>query len=195
MQFNQAIFLGSFYDTSQIPRTNFPQVAFAGRSNVGKSSLINKILNRKQLAMVAKTPGKTRALNFYEIDGRYYFVDLPGYGFAKISEAEKIKWEKLIESYLDHAKTLRGVIHVIDSRRGPGETDINLIKYISQSNLNLIWVLSKADKLTTTEKSSVFAETISVLGCSPQNVIFSSVEDGSGVVELRKAISGMLAGG
>jgi GTP-binding protein len=189
MLFNEAKFIGSFYDISQVPRTNYLQVAFAGRSNVGKSSLINKMLNRKLLAMVAKTPGKTRSLNYYEVDGRYYFVDLPGYGFAKISGEEKIKWEKLIESYLDVAKNLRGVIHVIDSRRGVQKADVDLIRYMSTSNLNITWVLSKADKLSTKEKAQVFQDTVTSLGCSPQNIIFVSVVDNTGVIELRKTIA------
>jgi GTP-binding protein len=192
MQFNEAKFVGSFYDISQIPNTNFPQVAFVGCSNVGKSSMINRMLNRKQMAKVAKTAGKTRSLNLYEADGRYYLVDLPGYGFAKVAADEIKKWEKLIESYLDAAKNLRGVIHVIDSRRGIRNTDIDLIKYMSTSKLNIIWVLSKADKLSSQEKAKVFRETVFALDCSPQNVLFFSAVDNTGVSELRNTIAEML---
>jgi GTP-binding protein len=192
MDFNEAVFVGSFYDAKQIPRTGFSQIAFAGRSNVGKSSLINRILNRKNLAQVAKTPGKTRALNFYEINRRFYFVDLPGYGFAKIAREEQLAWRKLIDSYLDHVKDLQGVVHIIDSRRGLQEDDLSLIEYFGYTKTNILWVLSKSDKLSTGQKSATYQDVLARLHCSPKELIFFSAQDGTGVAELRKLVAEML---
>jgi GTP-binding protein len=192
MEFSEAAFIGSFYHIEQLPRSGFPQIAFAGRSNVGKSSLINRILNRKNLAQVAKTPGKTKALNFYEIDSRYYFVDLPGFGFAKVSKDEQVAWRKLIDLYFKQANSIRGLIHIIDSRRGLAEDDLSLIEYLETQESSLIWVLSKADKLSVAEKKTIYQETLNRLRCSPKDLIFFSAVDGTGVVELRKVILEML---
>ncbi len=126
MRFTNAEYVGSFFKVEDIPKTGYPEIAFAGRSNVGKSTLINKILNRKKLAQVSKSPGKTRALNYFEIDHKYYFVDLPGFGYAKISKKDRERWGKLIESYFKTSKKLKGVIHIIDSRRGLLDSDRSL---------------------------------------------------------------------
>jgi GTP-binding protein len=192
MEFSNAVFIGSFYKIEQLPRNGFPQVAFAGRSNVGKSSLINRILNRKSLAQVAKTPGKTRALNFYEVDRRYYFVDLPGYGFAKVSKDDQLAWRNLIDLYLQQTGSIKGVIHIIDSRRGLADDDIDLIEYLQSPQTRIFWALSKADKLSTSEKKSVYADTLNRLNCSPKDLVFFSAVDGTGVNELRKQILEML---
>jgi GTP-binding protein len=192
MEFSQADFIGSFYHVEQLPRNGFPQVAFAGRSNVGKSSLINRVLNRKNLAQVAKAPGKTRALNFYEIDRRYYFVDLPGYGFAKVSKDDQLAWRKLIDLYLQQTDTIKGIIHIIDSRRGLADDDFDLIEYMQTPQSRVFWVLSKSDKLSTSEKKSVYVNTLNKLKCSPKDLVFFSAVDGTGVVELRKQILEML---
>jgi GTP-binding protein len=192
MEFSEAVFIGSFYHIEQLPRNGFPHVAFAGRSNVGKSSLLNRILNRKNLAQVAKTPGKTRALNFYEIDRRYYFVDLPGFGFAKISKDDQDAWKKLIDLYFTQSDQLKGVIHIIDSRRGLADNDLDLVEYLDKPQTRALWVLSKSDKLSTSEKKNIYQETLNRLGCSPKDLVFFSAVDGTGVVELRKQILDML---
>ena len=192
MEFSEAVFVGSFYQIEQLPRSGFPQVAFAGRSNVGKSSLINRILNRKSLAQVAKAPGKTRALNFYEIDKRYYFVDLPGYGFAKVSKDDQLAWRKLIDLYLQQTNSIKGLIHIIDSRRGLANDDIDLIEYMQSPQTRVFWALSKSDKLSNSEKKNVYADTLNRLNCSPKDLVFFSAIDGTGVNELRKQILEML---
>jgi GTP-binding protein len=192
MEFNEAVFVGSFYDMAQIPRTGFAQIAFAGRSNVGKSSLINRLLNRKNLAQVAKRPGKTRALNFYEINRHYYFVDLPGYGFARVAKEEQTTWRKLIDSYLEQTRNLQGVVHIIDSRRGLQEDDLSLIEYIGFPQRKILWVLSKSDKLSANQKAAVYRDTLNQLQCSPKELIFFSALDGTGVSELKKLVSEML---
>lgn len=192
MEFSHAVFIGSFFQIEQLPRSGFPQVAFAGRSNVGKSSLINRILNRKSLAQVAKTPGKTRALNFYEIDKRYYFVDLPGYGFAKVSKDDQLAWRELIDLYLRQTGSIKGVIHIIDSRRGLADDDVNLIEYLQSPGIRVFWALSKSDKLSNSEKKNVYTDTLNRLNCSPKDLVFFSAVDGTGVNELRKQILEML---
>ena len=192
MEFNEAVFVGSFYDMAQIPRTGFAQIAFAGRSNVGKSSLINRLLNRKNLAQVAKRPGKTRALNFYEINRHYYFVDLPGYGFARVAKEEQTTWRKLIDSYLEQTRNLQGVVHIIDSRRGLQEDDLSLIEYIGFPQRKILWVLSKSDKLSANQKAAVYRDTLNQLQCSPKELIFFSALDGTGVSELKKLVSEIL---
>ena len=120
----------SYFNVEDLPKTGYPEIAFAGRSNVGKSSLINKILNRKKIAQVSKTPGKTKALNYFEINHKYYFVDLPGYGYAKVSKKERGSWGELIESYLVMSKNLKGIVHIIDCRRGIMDIDWALIEYL-----------------------------------------------------------------
>jgi GTP-binding protein len=112
------------------------------------------------LAYVAKTPGKTRALNFYEIDRRCYFVDLPGYGFARVSKQEQLAWRNLIDLYIEHTKTIKGVIHVIDSRRGLTADDLELINYIRAPYSRFFLVLSKSDKLSNQEKKNVYTDTL-----------------------------------
>ena len=192
MELSNAVFIGSFYQIEQLPLDGFPQIVFAGRSNVGKSSLINRILNRKNLAHVAKTPGKTRALNFYEIDRRCYFVDLPGYGFARVSKQEQLAWRNLIDLYIEHTKTIKGVVHVIDSRRGLTVDDLELINYIRAPYSRFFWVLSKSDKLSNQEKKNVYTDTLDRLNCSPKDIVLFSAVDGAGVNDIRKKIIEML---
>ena len=198
MLFREAEFVGSFYDVAQAPRTGYPEVAFAGRSNVGKSTLINKVLNRKKLVQVSKTPGKTRALNYFVVDRKFYFVDLPGYGFAKISKMERQNWGKLIESYLRNSVVLKGIVHIIDSRRGLMETDWLLVDFVADINkkreaaLKTIWILSKIDKLGARAKAESLGKTVRLLKCREAQVIGFSAINGDGVFEIRKLIREML---
>lgn len=198
MLFKEAEFVGSFYDAAQTPRTGYPEVAFAGRSNVGKSTLINKVLNRKKLVQVSKTPGKTRALNYFMVDRKFYFVDLPGYGFAKISKKERLDWGALIESYLHNSVALKGIVHIIDSRRGLMETDWLLVDFVADVNkkreaaLKTIWILSKIDKLGKRTKVESISKTVRLLKCRESQVIGFSAINGDGVFEIRKLIREML---
>jgi GTP-binding protein len=198
MQFNEAKYLSSFFDFNHLPTSGYPEIAFAGRSNVGKSTLINKVLNRKKLAQVAKTPGKTRALNYFEVDGKYYFVDLPGYGFARVSKKERNAWEKLIESYLKNSSRLKGLIHIMDSRRGVLDTDWTLIEFISyiykslDRKIEVLYVLSKADKLKAKARSETYKEVLAKLGCDPRQLIFFSSLNGQGLYEIRNSIMEIL---
>ncbi|MCD6162065.1 MAG: YihA family ribosome biogenesis GTP-binding protein [candidate division Zixibacteria bacterium] len=198
MQFKNADYTASYYNLSDIPKTGYPEIAFAGRSNVGKSSLINKILNRKKLAQVSKTPGKTKALNYFEIDRKYYFVDLPGFGYAHVSKKERDSWGELIEAYLSKSNNLKGIVHIIDSRRGIMEIDISLVNFVNylyrehQIDLKMLWILSKSDKLKSKAKSDVYKKALQDLQCDPGQLIFFSTTNGQGVTEVRKLIMEML---
>lgn len=133
--------------TSKLPETDKPEIAFAGKSNVGKSSLINALMNRKALARTSATPGKTQTINFYNVNDMMYLVDLPGYGYAKVSEKEKIQWGKLIERYLNTSKQLKAVFLLIDIRHDPSANDKMMYEWIIAQGYNPIIIATKLDKL------------------------------------------------
>jgi len=133
--------------TSTLPDNKYPEIAFAGKSNVGKSSLINGLLNRKSLARTSATPGKTQTINFYNVNDELYLVDLPGYGYAKVSEAEKAKWGKLIEKYLHNSKQLKAVFLLIDIRHEPSANDCMMYDWIVDMGYNPIIIATKLDKI------------------------------------------------
>jgi len=140
----------------QFPRDGLPQVAFSGRSNVGKSSLINSLLRRKSLARTSASPGKTVTVNFYDIDRKLYLVDLPGYGFAKRSDADIRKWSALTDGYFtknDNADRLKLVVQLVDSRIGPTKDDLDMLAYMKECGLPHVVVLTKSDKLNATKKA------------------------------------------
>ena len=199
MQFKNASFVASYHTLSALPKTGYPEIAFAGRSNVGKSSLINKVLNRRKLAQVSKTPGKTRALNYFIVDNRYYFVDLPGFGYARIAKEERRSWGKLIDAYLSGSAYLKGIVHIIDSRRGLGEADYDLIDYLDRLNaelkkdLKVLWVLSKSDKLNNREKGETFKKVLDELECEPKQLIYFSAKNNQGVTEVKRLIMEILS--
>lgn len=143
-----ANFVTSVYDHRKTPSDIRPAVAFAGRSNVGKSTLINSITEGKKIAKVSRTPGKTQALNFFMADNRFYLVDLPGYGFAKVPPAVKKNWGKLVEGYLTEDRHLRGLVLLLDCRREIQKDDIMLLDWVVNRNLPFALVMTKADKLS-----------------------------------------------
>ena len=151
MEIKKAEYFKSVFDLKDLPHDNFPQIAFAGRSNVGKSSLINTLTSQKNLAKISKTPGKTKALNFFKINDRFYFVDLPGYGFAKVSKTVKGGWEDLIENYLKSSPNLKGLIQILDCRHPPSEDDWEMLEFLDFINLKYLVVLTKSDKLSSSE--------------------------------------------
>ncbi len=146
MNYNKAEFSASYGTYSQIPPCSRIEIAFAGRSNVGKSTLINKIFNRKNLARVSSVPGKTATINFYGLEN-VYFVDLPGYGYAKVAKSEKNRWAELIEGYLNADRDLRLVFLLIDMRHAPSADDLHMINYLIEAELPFVIILTKADKL------------------------------------------------
>ena len=133
--------------TSTLPENDKPEIAFAGKSNVGKSSLINTLMNRKSFARTSATPGKTQTINFYNINDEMYLVDLPGYGYAKVSESEKVKWGKMIERYLHNSKQLQAVFLLIDIRHEPSANDKMMYNWIVEMGYNPIIIATKLDKL------------------------------------------------
>lgn len=139
------------------PKVLLPQVAFAGRSNVGKSSLLNALLGRAGLARVSRTPGRTRGIAFFEVEGRYAFADLPGYGYAKVSREERGVWKDLVEGYLGSCRRLRRVYLLVDARRGPGEEERMLAGYLAERGISHRWVGTKADKLGPRERRAAAA--------------------------------------
>ena len=146
MNYNKAEFSAAYGTFSQLPPCERIEIAFAGRSNVGKSTLINKIFNRKNLARVSSVPGKTATINFYGLEN-VYFVDLPGYGYAKIAKSEKRRWSELIEGYLNSDRDIRLIFQLIDMRHAPSADDIHMINYLVEAQLPFIIILTKADKL------------------------------------------------
>ncbi|NCQ18281.1 MAG: YihA family ribosome biogenesis GTP-binding protein [Ignavibacteria bacterium CG_4_8_14_3_um_filter_37_9] len=150
----ELLFKKSVYAISELPTDTLPEVVLCGRSNVGKSSFINSFYGKKNLAKVSSDPGKTRSLNFYEIDKSYYVVDLPGFGYAKIGLVERKRWGKLIEDYFRAAKSIALIFHFIDSRHEPMQSDIDLYNMISFYHLPYFIILSKADKLNQSQIAS-----------------------------------------
>lgn len=138
--------------TSTLPENTLPEVAFAGKSNVGKSSLINALMNRKSLARTSAQPGKTQTINFYRINDDLYLVDLPGYGFAKVPESEKQKWGKMVERYLQKSKQLRAVFLLVDIRHAPGEHDKMMYDWIIRQGYEPIIICTKLDKIKRSQK-------------------------------------------
>ena len=159
----------------QYPNKNIPEVVLVGKSNVGKSSFVNTMLNRKALARTSNVPGKTRQINFYNIDDKFYFVDLPGYGFSKMSKQEKIVSGKYIEEYLEEGKNISLIILLLDIRHNPTEDDILMYNYILKSNLPFIVLTNKADKIAVTKVNDKLNEIKSILGISYSTILpFSS---------------------
>ncbi len=188
MKIETAIFEMSFGLSAQIPPSDLPEIVFSGRSNVGKSSLLNKILNRKALARVSATPGKTATINFYKLDNMR-LVDLPGYGYAKVSQSERQRWSELIEGYFNDDRDLRLVVQLIDMRHPPTANDYSMLEYLTQLEIPFIVALTKSDKLNKTERNkrldelnTEFADYIGV-----KLIPFSSKE-GEGVGEIRYII-------
>src|SRR5699024_588971 len=139
-------------EPSQYPGGHFPEVALAGRSNVGKSSFINRLLSRKNLVRTSSKPGKTRTLNFYNINDAFYFVDVPGYGYAKVSKQERNKWGKMMEAYFETREQLKAVVLVVDSRHQPTQEDIQMYNYVTYLEIPIIVVATKIDKLKRSQQ-------------------------------------------
>ena len=169
----KAEFYKSTASSEDFPGGNTPEIVFAGRSNVGKSSLINSLVNIKNLAKTSSTPGKTRLINYFKIDDLFYFVDLPGYGYAKVSDIEKEKWKKLIEDYFTLSGNIRLVILIIDIRRGILEKDKELIIYLDFLKLPYLIVLTKYDKVSKNEALKIKTKLEDIID-SREIVFFSS---------------------
>ena len=188
MNFYKAEFFTSYGSFKQIPKSTKTEIAFAGRSNVGKSSLINKIFNRKSLARVSAVPGKTATINFYSLEN-VHFVDLPGYGYAKVAKSEKERWGELIEGYLGDDRELALVFQLVDFRHPPTKDDIMMINYLIDSELPFVVVLTKADKLSKKQRSERREALMTELPCAEDiTVVEFSAQTGEGVEEIRGII-------
>mgnify|MGYP006278883851 CR=1 FL=1 len=152
MKINNPKFVLSAYDYDDYPYHNNPEFAFAGRSNVGKSSLINMLVNRRKLARTSSTPGRTQSINFYNIDNRFYLVDLPGYGFAKVPKEVKDEWGEMINDYLHNRYNLTGIIMIVDARHKPSKDDKTMLDWIRATGIESMVVATKADKLNNNKK-------------------------------------------
>jgi GTP-binding protein len=172
-----ATFLGAASVPGRFPAPTAPEVAFAGRSNVGKSSAINRLLGRRNLARTSSTPGRTQQLNFFLVDERAVFVDLPGYGYARVSKAARAAWRPLVESYLGARGVLRGVVLLVDVRRGPEDEEHDLLGYLAARGLPALLVATKVDKLNRRERDRALAE----LGALAIPVVAFSAVTGEGV--------------
>ena len=176
MQIKNPKFEVSAVGPKQYPKGNLPEIVLVGKSNVGKSSFINTMLNRKNLARTSNTPGKTRQINFYNIDDNFYFVDLPGYGYSKMSKEEKVISGKYIEEYLEKRNNIHLIILVLDIRHKPTADDILMYKYILKTNLPYIVVTNKADKIAVTKVDAAVEEIKKYLGLSYTTILPFSAE-------------------
>jgi GTP-binding protein len=183
MKILSAEFVISAPGPKQFPIDRKPQIAFAGRSNVGKSSLINALLHRKGLVKTSATPGKTQLINFFIINGSFYFVDLPGYGYARAPQAVTDAWAPMIEGYLKNSPSLRAVVVLLDSRREPDERDARLIEWLRQCGLRPIYALTKVDKLNRQESDRALRSIRAGLGINDEPVPCSA-KSGQGIAEL-----------
>lgn len=191
MNFNKADFDRAYGVSNQLPPSNIPEIVFSGKSNVGKSSLLNKLFNRKQLARISSVPGKTITINFYNVDG-YKFVDLPGYGYAKISKQERDRFGELMEGYFQSGRNIKLVVQLVDMRHKPTLDDLGMIDFLNQMEIPYIIVMTKADKLKVKERQKREADSkIELESANAEIIAFSSVT-GEGVDRIKALIEDAL---
>ena len=192
MNITSAEFIKSAVKPSQYPPADLPEIAFAGRSNVGKSSLINKLLNRRRLVKTSSTPGRTQLINFFSINEKFTFVDLPGFGYAKVPQHIRKTWGPMVETYLSSRKTLKGVVLIMDIRRIPREGERDLINWLNHYRLASILVLTKIDKLSKTKQGKQRKEIAEALSLEDSDFILFSAKSGFGKEVLWPAIGALL---
>lgn len=192
MNFQNAKFIASYGILSQLPERDCIEIAFSGRSNVGKSSLINRLCSRKNLAHVSSTPGKTATINYYCVDN-IYFVDLPGYGYAKVSNLDRERWDKLINGYFEETRNSRLLIQLLDCRHTPSEDDFQMLEFLRFHHIPFIIVLTKIDKIKKNQIENAllnFEKIGSKFGC--KEIFLVSAEKGIGIDALKKYIESVL---
>ncbi len=171
------------------PDSPLPEVAFAGRSNVGKSSLLNSLVRRKSFARVSRTPGRTREINFFRVNNEFVLVDLPGYGYARISKERKSEWRPMIESYLRRTTQLRGIVLLLDIRREPSDDDRAMLDFLAEVEVPTIVALTKTDKLSKAVARDRAGEIARALSLESEQIIPFSAQTGEGRVDLLEAIT------
>jgi GTP-binding protein len=174
------------------PEPSLPEIAFAGRSNVGKSSLLNRLIHRKKFARVSNTPGRTREINFFRVNNAFILVDLPGYGYARISKEQRAEWKPLLEAYLRKSPQLRGIVQLLDVRHDPTNDDRQMLDFLGELGVPTIVVLTKTDKLAPAQSTKHVADISTMLGLDSDQVIPFSATTGNGRDELAEAIEALL---
>ncbi len=192
MQYQNTEFILSVHKLSQLPAAELPEIAFAGRSNVGKSSLMNRLLGRKNYVKVSGKPGKTQALNFFEVDKCVYLVDLPGYGYAQVSKSMQANWQSLIGQYLESRPTLRCVVVIIDIRHSPKKQDLQLLQWLRSKDISYLPVYTKADKLSANERQKNGALLDAGLTITSGQRILFSAKSGLGLDQLKKSLESFI---
>lgn len=188
LNFHNVTFESSYGRMDQLPPSTLPEIAFSGRSNVGKSSMINKIFNRKQLARVSSMPGKTVTINFFRLEN-VRFADLPGYGYARVSKAEKARWSRLMEGYFSSGRNIGLVFQLVDMRHPPTRDDLAMIDFLIDSEIPFVVVLTKQDKLSAREQAARLEALQSEIPCADQiTMIPFSAQTGHGAAEIRAVI-------
>lgn len=187
INYNKVRFVASYGAIAQIPPSTCPEVSFVGRSNVGKSSIMNKLFNRRGLVKVSSTPGKTANINFFEADG-VHFIDLPGYGFAQRSKAERDRWAKLIGDFFDAERSFNLVVSLVDIRHDPSKLDLQMLEFLQENGFNFIVCLTKADKLSKAKQMRQAAAIRKIIGIPADRVLITSSETGQGIDKLKAAI-------
>ena len=187
INFNSARFEAAYGKAEQLPPSTTPEVAFVGRSNVGKSSLINKLVQRKALARTSSQPGKTANINFYEADG-IRLVDLPGYGYAKVSGAERQRWADLIAGYFEQERSFNLVVALVDIRHDAQKLDAQMLDFLEDAELPFVIALTKADKLSRSKQDQQAARLSKQLAIQRANMIITSAQKGTGIDELRRRV-------
>ena len=187
LKYETARYEASYGTIAQLPKPTTPEVSFVGRSNVGKSSLLNRLLGRKQLARVSSVPGKTANINFFDVDG-VKFVDLPGYGYAKVSHTEKQRWADLIGGYFGQERSFNLVISLVDIRHEAQKLDLQMVDFLTEAELPFVVALTKADKITRNKQNQAAAALRSSFGLAQEQIIITSSETGLGIDELRRRI-------
>ncbi len=170
------------------PDQTFPEVAFIGRSNVGKSSLLNVIVRRKAFARVSRTPGRTQEVNFFEVNKEFVIVDLPGYGYARVAKTKRHAWQGLIDAYLRNTQQLRGVVVLLDARREPTDDDLGMLDYLSELEIPTLVAITKVDKLSKTERAESIKQIVLTTGIDPSQAVPCSAHTGEGRDEIAEAL-------
>ena len=175
---NTLTFYKSVFSHRDVPAVGLPEICISGRSNVGKSSLINCLAEKRNIAKISQTPGKTRSLNYYDVDNKLFLVDLPGYGYAKISKAERMHFKKLVTSYLNNRQELKGLIQLFDARHGPVSGDYIMLEWIRAWGGNVLYVFTKADKLSASNRAKLMKTYEKEFGL--ENITMFSANTGTG---------------